>query len=342
MAQPYFAEQSNSFERAVELGSQNSLSDQDIQELIDTPLPQYDYGIETIKTTRRDELDTADGRYWERAVTMSDGQRHTEILGLSNNPNADELVVSIPAWWTRLDGGLNKVTSDTLHQRGKHTLTKGVAENRFASLSRGAHDVHVVLNHADDGLNYYFDTTKIYVHGDSNGAMQGTGILGYASAHNREVIDAYLVDPCIVRRIQKPDVDKLLTHPTYLPKEVLSIARQVIRIANHPDMDLKECAKTIESNPSRILGNLMLGRALFSGEFGLLLAHLPPEQRSHYLLFNHSMANQKRIMLQILDTIDSKATIDVRTGTHTSIANPRVLSEKIDYISTKPRLQIVS
>ncbi len=342
MAQLIFPEQFDSFERAVALGTKNSLSDQEVQELIDTPIPVYEEGVEEVATKRRDDLNTDAGTYWERTVTMSDGQRHSELVGISKNRHADALVASIPAWWTRLDGGLNKITSDAFHRRGMHTYIKGVAENRFASLSRGAHDMHVVLDTDGDGFGYHFDAASIYFHGDSNGAMQGTGVLVYAPQHDRKVIDAFLVDPCVARRVEGDDIKKFVTHPTYLPKEVRSIARHVMDMVRHPDMAIEECARTVESNPARILGNIMLTRALFSGEFGLLLAHLPPEQHVHYPLFEHSMANQKRRMIQILGAIDTKATHDVRPGTHTSIADPQILEEKVEYIVPGPELAVVA
>lgn len=306
----------------------------EIQELIKTPLPEYSEGVEQISTKRRKDLDSDAGKYWERSVLMSDGQRHTEILGLSNSTKASELVVSIPAWWTRLDGGVNKVTSDAFLRRSKHTLIKGVSENKPSPLSRGAHDMHTVLDYdSKDGLNYYFDPNKIYVQGDSNGAMQGTGIIAYANKHKREVVDAFLVDPCFVRKFSHEDFKKALEHPSYAPKELISLARQIGRMASHPDIDLKECSKSLESNPARLLGNLMLTKALFSGEFGLLLAHLPKQQREHFVLFNHSLANQKQHALKILGAIGSSATVTLRTGTHISIADPRILENKLSYLT---------
>ena len=306
----------------------------DIQELIDIPLPEYSEGIEQIDTKRRKNLDSDAGKYWERRVLMSDGQRHSEILGLSNHPRANELVVSIPAWWTRLDGGINKVTSDALMRRAKHTLIKGVSENQPSKLSRGAHDLHTVLDHdTADGLGYYFDPNEIYIHGDSNGAMQGTGIIVYAKEHERKIKDAYLVDPCIVHRVGCADIKKTLEHPSYVPKELLSLVHQIGRMASHPDIDLVECSKTFENSPARLLGNLMLTQALFSGEYGHLLAHLPSEQKEHFVLFNHSLANHKRHALRILGSIGAKATVTLRTGTHISIADPRIMEDKINYLT---------
>ncbi len=306
----------------------------DIQELINTPLPKYSEGIDKIATRRRSDLDSTDGKYWQRKVTMSDGQQHSEIIGLSNHHSADQLVVSIPAWWTRLDGGINKITSDAFLQRGKHTLIKGVSENKPSKLSRGAHDMHTVLDYdSKDGLSYYFDSNRIYLHGDSNGAMQGAGVISYAEDHNREIIDAFLVDPCFVQKFGRQDIKKALDHPSYAPKEILSLIKQIGRMASHAEIDLKECSKSLENNPNRLLGNLMLSQALFSGEFGLLLSHLPTKQHEHFVLFNHSLANQKKQVLKILNTIGSLATITLRTGTHISIADPRILEKKLDYLT---------
>lgn len=338
MVQPINQEQIDSFERDIELSAEKSFTSEHINNLTSTALPTYNEGIESTKTKRREDLDVMSGRYWQRSVTMSDGHRHTELIGLSNDAKADELVASIPAWWTRLDAGLNKITSDSFLAQGQHTLTKGVTENHFAPLSRGAHDFHTSLSDNKSGFEYYFDTNNILLHGDSNGAMQGTGIISYANRHNRVVESAYLVDPCMVHKLQLQDVKKYISHPSYFPKEVISVTRQVTRMLHNQDTNKTELAKTIETNPHRVLGNIMLAQALFSGEFGLLLAHLPTEQRVHYLLFNHSIANQKSSLLEILKSTDANATTEVRTGTHTSLANPQVLKEKIGYLLTKSEL----
>jgi len=332
----------DSQQRIVELSAKNPTVNPNLEDLLNTPLPDYDQGVESMATKRREELDTQHGRYWERLVTMSDGHQHTELIGLSNLPDANELVVSIPAWWTRLDGGLNKLTSDHFHEQGRHTLTKGVTENRMAALSRGAHDLHASLDHNNQGLEYYFDASNILVHGDSNGAMQGTGILVYAEEHNRDVSDAFLVDPCIVHKIGRLDVQKFIDHPSYLPKEILTIARHIIKTVQHPELEISEFAKTIESNPKRLLGNVMLTQALFSGEFGLLLANLPAEQRVHFVLFNHSLANQKTRMLQILDTSPANTTSEIRPGTHTSIADPQVIKDKVNYLTSERQLSLIT
>lgn len=334
MSQTLLFENIDSPELYIRDSDNLTLADNPIQELIDTPLPEYNQYVDKIDTGRRSDLDTNYGKYWERQVVMSDGQKHTEILGLSTKTEADELAVSIPAWWTRLDGGLNKVTSDELLKSGKHTLIKGVSENQPSSLSRGAYDLHTVLSFDNnDGLGYYFDSQKIYVHGDSNGAMQGTGVIAYAPNFDREIIDAYLVDPCIPHKINCSDIKKALEHPTYVPKELLSLTRQIGRMMISSDLSLSEYSKSVENDPKRILGNLMLSKALFSGEFGSLLAHLPPEQNEHFVIFKHSLANQKQFFIKILESIGSKATVNIRTGTHASIADPRILADKISYLT---------
>lgn len=309
------------------------------------PLPVYDVGIEHTKTRQRHDLSTPFGYFFERHVTMSDGEQHTEIIGLSKNPDAEKLVVSIPAWWTSPVKGFNKETADKFHRRGFHTLVKGVSENKAIPLSRSASDTHLSLDY-DDGFGHYFSTDSVLFHGDSNGAMQGTGFVAYAKHYKRVIEDAYLVDPGLVRKIGKRDIDKFIKHPSYLPKEIFSLAKQIVRMVCDPEEATLNYAGTIDPSVGYVVGNLLLSRALFSGEFGNLLAHVPANQKVHFLLFNHSMANQKQELLDTLEPArvneDCRITTETRTGSHLSIANPRTIKDKVNYIDATSDLSAAS
>lgn len=307
-----------------------------VSDLRSIPLPDYDIGIETVTTTARPNDKTAHGDYWQRTIIMSDGQKHFELLGLSNHKEADNLTVSIPAWWTSPFQGFNKETADKLMAAGHHILIKGVPVNRLAPLSRGAHDMHLSIDQlASDGLSYYFNPDEIAVHGDSNGAMQGTGIMAYASRFNRKVNNGFLVDPCLVRKVDSSDIKKLIRHPDYGIKELVCLGRQILRVTARPQERIENYIKTIEPSTSYFIGNLLLAKALFSGEFGHLLAHLPPKQRAHYLLFNHSIANQKSDFIKMVSERPDSPSItwETRSGTHMSIVNPRTANDKIRYLT---------
>lgn len=317
----------------------------EITELVDTPLPEYDIGLaHPPKTVRRADLDTPYGNYYERTVTMDDGAIHSEIIGISLQPDADKVVVSVPAWWTSIQSGVNKGVSDQLHAHGFHTLIKGVPHNTFTSLSRGAHDLHVSLGY-DDGFGYFFDSDEILLQGDSNGAMQGTGAIAYAPAFGRKVIDAFLVDPCLVRPIGRKDIKKLIRHPLYVAEEMVCLGRHALTMALDPETDMREVIRTVEFDENFILGNLRLAYPLFKGEFGHLLAHVNPDQAVHYLHFDHSIANQKSDFTRIVNGRpggQGKTTQRVVPGTHMSIADPRTTRTKLEYLIASSQKEVAA
>lgn len=312
-------------------------------------LPMYSVSIESSKTRHSHDLESPHGTYWERKVVMDDGSTHHEYIGISHRPDAEMLVVSIPAWWTSPRRGFNKETADKLMRSGYHVLIKGIAENALAPLSRGAYDMHVSLDHAhNDGFRHNFDTQTVMLHGDSNGAMQGTGVLDYAPQFGRTITRAYLVDPCLVHQPGMADIKKALLHPSYVPREVMCLARQAIRMLVDPEERAVNHLGTIDPSISYFLGNLLLTKALFSGEFGLLARNIPDGQSGHYLMFNHSLANHKKELIEILSQrSDDTITYSIRTGTHMSIANPRTVRDKITYLdgepeSASPQLHLVT
>jgi len=301
-------------------------------------LPLYTANIESSKTLLAEGIISTYGTFWERKVVMDDGAVHHEYIGISNDPQADKLVVSVPAWWTSPRRGFNKETADKLMKAGYHVMIKGITENALAPLSRGAYDMHVSLNHKhNEGFRHNFSTRSVLLHGDSNGAMQGTGILDYAPQFGRIIERAYLVDPCLVHRPGISDIEKAFHHPTYLPKEIICIARQAIRMIADPEERAANHLGTIDPSIGYFIGNILLSKALFSGEFGMLARNLPEGQSAHFLVFNHSLANHKRELESILSAGKHETiTYETRTGTHMSIANPRTVKDKVVYLTREP------
>src|SRR5690606_24257596 len=146
------------------------------------------------------------GKYYQRDVYFSDGTQRREYVGISNNPTSTIPIVKKPAWMTSNSQGFNKTTTDKFHANGRHSITEGIALNKAHSLYRNVWDVHLALKEAGEEFGDTLQTEIIEVEGDSNGAMEGTGIMAYSPEFKRIVQDAYLVDPCIVRKISVVDI----------------------------------------------------------------------------------------------------------------------------------------
>lgn len=319
-----------------------------IQKLIDTPLPNFDTVVETrgTRTIHRPELDTPYGTYWQRDILMSDGQRHQEFIGISTISSSEpkQLAINVPAWGTRPDEGMNKIFNDKLHRAGFHTLTKAVPHNKRSSLYRGSHDVHASLDF-DDGFSYTIDQNQIILHGESNGAMHGAGAVAYCPDY-RNINDTYFIDPCIVRRPNLQEAKKLLRHPSYPIKEIMTIGRNLLNLSLKGEDTLKDYSGTIGSSREYIIGNLLVARALFSGEFGHIIAKLPANQIINFVIFNHSIANQKQELKAILKQRADKG-VDVNIiytdGVHASLMDPKIVDAKLKHIiQPKKSLKIIA
>jgi hypothetical protein len=308
--------------------------DEVVFNLEQTPLPTF-HGLEIETETepkRRHDLETGNFKTYERTLTLTDGTRFKDLISLSDTADGP-LITGNPAWLTSLDGGINAFTNAKLNQINRNTHWKGIPENRANSLHRNAWDTHLALDSAQ--LEYGIDTSTVDVQGDSNGAMTGTGVITYGPEFARKINDAFLVDPCMVQKIGREDIVKFLKHPEYPFKEVYCLGKQVVRIFKKGEVSLGDLAGTAEMSTEYVIGNILLARALFWGEFGHVAAHLPEDQQAQYYLFNHSLANQKRMLMRILRGSLGDARPDVtwetHTGTHLSIANPATVEAKVDY-----------
>ena len=312
-----------------------SIAQKDVITLEQEPLPTYEtIQIQTQDIRERFDLSTEHGTYFEKKVLYSDGTKRTEYIGLAKKPTSDIPVYKKPAWFTAPDKGFNKLANDSMHKIGRHTITGGIATNKAHSLYRNAWDNHLSLD--ETGLQFYqIDTSVIDCEGDSNGAMEATALMAYGQHFNRTVNKAYLVDPCLVHKIASYDVSKFFKHPDYIPREIFNLAKHVVYLLKE-EGDIIEYAKTLQPSKEFIIGNLLLSRALFWGEFGHVLAHIPENQTAHYRLYEYSIANQKKDFFSILrsDTKNLRRNVsaEVLPGTHISIASPDNLDKKVQYL----------
>lgn len=316
----------------------NNLTDNgiDVLQLEQQNLPTFDdIAIANTTILPRPDLDTKWGYYFERQLLFNDGTRRTEYVGLAFEPLSSIPVYKKPAWFTAPERGFNKLTSDSMHQIGRHTITGGIATNKAHSLYRNAWDNHLSLDDVPKTFEQ-INTNVIDCEGDSNGAMEATGVIAYSESFNRKVRSAYLVDPCLVHKIASYDVSKFIKHPDYLPREIINLGKHALYLFKE-EGDTIEYLKTIQPSKEFLIGNLLLSRALFWGEFGHVLAHVPENQSAHYRLYEYSIANQKKDFVSIVRSPNklnrSKISIEVLPGTHISIANPNNLREKTKYLA---------
>ncbi len=304
------------------------------------PLPTfYDIGIDFVTPDKhRPDLDTDFGRYFQRDITFSDGTKRHQLVGVPNEPSSTVPIVKKGAWFTRYDGGFNIKTTDKYHRNGRFTLTEGHSLNRFHSLYRNGWDMHLSVQRAGEDYADLLQTEVVDDEGDSDGAMEATAFEAYDQFFGTYTRDGYKVDPALVRKIGRIDVKKFVRHPEYVLREMYCLGRQAVRLARDEEENIKEYVETVEFSKEFALSNIYLFRGLFWGEFGHVLAHLPPSQRGHYRLFEFSIANQKREFRSVLRGSSGIArqgvSEEIVPGTHLSIANPRTIRTKVAYMTS--------
>lgn len=321
-------------ERLKEIAHE-SFAQKDVRTLEQEALPTFEnIQIYSEQIIERPDLATNHGSYFEKRIKFNDGTRRTDYIGLAKKPTSDVPVYKKPAWFTAPEKGFNKMANDSMHKIGRHTVTGGISSNRAHSLYRNAWDNHLSLD-ATGHQFYQIDTSEIDCEGDSNGAMEATAVMAYGEYFGRKINKAYLVDPCLVHKIASYDVSKFVKHPDYIPREIYNLGKHVVYLLKE-EGDVIGYAKTLQPSKEFVIGNILLSRALFWGEFGHVLAHVPENQTAHYRLYEYSIANQKKDFFTILrsDTknLRSNISVDVLPGTHISIANPNNLDEKIKYL----------
>lgn len=302
------------------------------------PLPTFpDVGIEKTKTIRRPDLNTDDAQYYERTLLYSDGVKIPSLVGVARKPSSDIPIVTIPAWWTSIYKGFNKETADRFNAQGRHTYLHGIPTNHARSLYQNSWNVHLALDDVAGEFADVIETSVIDEEGDSNGAMTGTGVMAYGPDFGRRVRDAFLVDPCMVQKIGASEVLKFVRHPEYLAKEIYCLGKQAVRLVKDEEESALKYLGTVDFSRDYLIGNLLLARGLFWGELGHLAAHVPAEQQAQYYLFDHSIFNQKKALLEIIHGSLGNARPGIghenHTGTHLSIANPRTLRAKVDHFA---------
>lgn len=313
---------------------------EDVFLLEQEPLPTFeDISVKLVgEPMPRPDLDTEFAQYYQLNQRFSDGTRAKGVMGIAQNPISDIVIAGEPAWFTSLDRGFNQRTSDRLAELGRHTYRQGIP-NRAHSLYRNAWDVHLALGLVASTFDNQLQTTVIDGEGDSNGAMTSTGVLAYSETFDREFRDGFFVDPCIVTKIGLEEVVKFIKHPEYVAKEMYCLLRQAVRLIREEEEDAASYLKTIEFSAEYLIGNALLPRALFWGDLGHLLAHVPEDQKGFYRLFEHSIGNQKRKFHEILRGSEGESRpgikTEVVTGTHLSIANPRTVDAKIAYFANQ-------
>jgi hypothetical protein len=292
------------------------------------PLPEYNLQIHDAKPTKPVAFEGGSHHDW--TYQLSDGSVFHSRLTLSRQQQYDIGLSHRTPWCTDLNGMYSEVDKEYARRGMTGTrvgpeqtsvvrAARNLAMVLFGSDTQLAHDAyvhHLILDHVDS-LGIANAKTVIDT-GDSRGAMTNFGVQSYATAFNRTMVYNDINDPCIEHAVA-PGPRTALKLPgiaKYLGVEVVELAKA---IKDYDADQLLPIAKTARFSPAFWLHQASTGLALFKGEAGTFIDHIPGNSVTAVGLFDNSPLNQSaewRRRLQPFTNVFAYS----QSGSHLSLA----------------------
>lgn len=266
----------------------------------------YNSKIVDIAPTKRPETDQHGNILRRYRAVFDDGVK----LGINHYQPAerqsDVPILQTPAWMTGLHGH-NQISQHKLAQAGFDSLLIGhVGEERDSwpkeigrlllhplevgkeltniRLARQAHHM-LQIQRAMPALTG-LSASEAYVFGESRGAMTGLAVLAMAKAYGVDVKKAFLVSPCFETGFGEETAAEFSWQ---LPAEFIGLFGDI----GHVSLSrLVRSANTVNLSPKSFVYELAHGPALFNGDAGTFVDHIPADQNAMILGFHNDFAGQ--------------------------------------------------
>ncbi|MDQ3158882.1 MAG: hypothetical protein M3P98_01975 [bacterium] len=287
-------------------------------------LPVFDNEVADSTIARAPEFDQTSGKAWYKKVTMNTGTRYSVVVGQPNKPMSDVAFLFTTALGTRIEDTYNLGIVRDMMEIGIPVIGVGPEENHSISIAETAHNMHAIADETD-ALAFY-SPHKLFGGGDSRGAMTMNGVMAMAEKKDREVVDAYLVDPCLAMPINYTSLKEQRHYARSSVVEVYSFARQ---IRNMSMTERLEHIRRLKFSPG-IIGRTAL--PLRSGQAGELAMQMDEEQKAHVVLFLGSIANQYKTWDKIYEKFPN-ITTSLLKGSHVSLLRKDVRHARQDYMA---------
>lgn len=261
-------------------------------------LPSYDTELDDgyrkhIETVVHEGLGTT----WIEEWRMDDGTTFDVSINEPRFHSGDIVVVKDTAWGTQVRG-FNEDIARTFMSLGLKLVIKGPEKNSDIPLSHSAHNTHKVLDRVEQ-LGFH-EKGYAMVDGYSRGSMIGFGTIAYAEQNHRKIIFANLMDPCVARSLDELNADDFFDIAKHAPAEILTAGYQLGKLALNP-IKAWHYRRTSDLSAAGLAQFIRTGKAVFSGEAGVLAASMPEDTIARVIFYLNSCANDVGTYEQILD-----------------------------------------
>lgn len=286
-------------------------------------LHRFDTVVSSSEYRRNRDLDTAYTKARQSEIVMSSDTRYVSIIHEPRFQKSPLLYAATTALGTYPTDTYNLAIASDVGEMGMYSLVVGPEENHSISLTESAHNMHAILDNADE-LGFWLPNL-IVGGGDSRGAMIMNGVMALNKRMQREIVDAFIVDPCLAERIQYWRPRVLGHYATKFGVEVISLGRQIGRM---PNTEKIEHIERLDFSPAR---TLRTGLPLRTGEAGDLAQQLNSEQKAHVVLFLSSLANQYKVWQRIYAQY-SNVSVGMVDGSHLSLLRRDIRRARQGYL----------
>ncbi|HWT55792.1 MAG TPA: hypothetical protein VN031_02025 [Candidatus Microsaccharimonas sp.] len=229
--------------------------------------------------------------------TLDTGAQHIKRDIMPSHQNYDTKVGMMTALATRVNG-FNTLNALRIAAGGSEVSLVGFNQAAAfpSSLSADAEAATLLLgytfNRREQLMN---DDRAVVLEGKSRGAMGAFGISAYAAEYGLEVPVSFHQDPCLARQTGVRETLQKLT-PLDLADEVLEFGHCIKERWDDesPIAYLKRLctmAHTVGVTPNYLLAQIHSGKALWAGEAGSFVKHIPNEQVIIANFFNKNRLN---------------------------------------------------
>lgn len=288
------------------------------------PYPKQLEGL-PLYYTQVDDWDTYDheertaGDIYLQSVMMNDGIQYEVQIGEPAERQTDIPVVFTTSWFTGTDGH-NKHALLKFMEAGFPTVLVGPEEPqhhprhwKFPAaypLGNTAHNIHQMLDEL--GPPFGFDYTRVFMTGESRGAMIGMCFNALSPQFEREVVHTVAVAPCYPRAMRWADLPRFAAQ---VCGEPFALARGLGNLSVGSVAKHYWHSFPFEGGTDQFLQTLAQTKVLFGGETGQYAERITPETSLDLLLYKRDTSSNLKEWQRIFADNDN-VTIESHPGGH--------------------------
>lgn len=319
-------------------------------------MPQFVMELDDVKVGDEHHFDG--GTIFDRTFVMDNGLRFNGQIFIPASPlgknTFDTLVTYRLPWCTELPG-LNTEFGKALAQRGNVVFALGPEDSKLARavfrlaktifgdtalMAEYGYAYHLAADYVDElGVAA---PKRVIDAGKSQGAMTNFAAQAYAPTFERQMVYNDLTDPCVEHKVNRGDVadeedlETLLSVAKYVgieePRELCRIIKQYKEAGQLPHL-----SRTVRFSPAFWVNQIAKGVAIFRGEAGTFIDHMPADSHSYVRLFESSKLNHARAYRRRLSAFPNVHTT-LEPGYHLTLADLAIRQQTVGRISLAQEL----